>query len=722
MIVMSEEIENIVTKEIEDQKSEESAHVPVFNRELSWLSFNYRVLQEAMDKRLPLYERLKFLAIYSSNLDEFFRVRVASLRSMVAFKEKTIRKLSFNPTEILTKVLKTVEKQQRQFYNTFREVVQALSGRNIRILNETELSEEQGRYVVDYFNDYVRPWVRPMLIIKNRVSAFLKNDTLYLFIKMYPRGNESAEGIPSKSRHPRYANVEIPTDHVDRFLVLPKKDDCHCVIFIDDIIRYNLDNIFPGYKLAGIHAIKMTRDAELNIDDEYSGNLVQKIRRNIEKRRVGVPARFSYDSNIPNRTLKYFMEAYNISKDDLMPENKYLNLTDLFSFPEFDMPDLVNENFPPLPHPDVQPGIPMTHQIEKQNLCYHVPFQSYNDVIRFLNEVARDPEVISIKITLYRVASESKVIKALRKAAEKGKEVIVFSEVKARFDELSNLVSAEKLEASGANVLYSLPGIKVHAKCCLVTKMTDGKITRFGYLATGNFNEKTAKLYGDIGIFTTDQAITQEMDKVFDILQNRDPKYEFKQLLVAPNQMRNKYYDLIDFEINEAKAGRSARIFCKMNSLEDIEMIDKLYEASQAGVSIRLIVRGICCLIPGVKNLSENIRVISIVDRYLEHARVFDFYHGGKGLMYLSSADWMTRNLNKRIEVSFPVKSRAIKKTIRDVLKLQWKDNVKARTINKTQSNPYKKSIATPLQSQHATYEYFLSLYQEARQKDLEKD
>ena len=681
-----------------------------YNRELSWLSFNYRVLQEAKDTSVPLYERMNFLAIYSSNLDEFFRVRVAGLRSIINLKKKTIKKLDYNPKEILKKVLDTVHDQQEEFGKIFEELVLSeLLKNDINLVDETELSPDQQQFVKNYFHDYVRPWLRPMLIVKKRVSPFLKNNALYLLIKLQPKVTEDtgAEG-PVKQKRARYANVEIPTDHVPRFVKLPKCEEQNCVIFLDDIIRFNLNEIFPGYEVVSAHSVKLTRDADLYIEDEFSGNLVKKIKKNLQKRRTGLPSRFLYDKNISDKALKYFRDAFSIKKEDLMKGDRYHNYSDFFGFPDFEKQDLKYEPLPPLPHSQINHKKPLFDQLLNQEYLYHFPYHTYDDIVRFINEAAEDPDVLAIKITLYRVAARSKIVKALIKAAHNGKDVTVFSEVKARFDELSNIVSAEKLEEAGANVLYSLPGLKVHSKLCLITRKEGEHLTRYAYLATGNFNEKTAKLYSDIGYFTTDTLITDEVNMVFQNLGGLEVSYEYKKLLVAPVQMRKKFVELIDYEIDQAKKGNKAEIIIKMNSLEDTEMISKLYDAHNAGVKIQMIVRGICCLVTEVDGLSEKMEAVSIVDRFLEHSRIYYFYHGGEELIYLASADWMNRNLSRRIEVAFPIDKPELKKEILDILQIQLNDNVKARIIDKEQTNPYKKAKSSKkIRAQYATYDYF---------------
>lgn len=693
----------------------------IYNRELSWLSFNYRVLQEALYEGVPLYERIKFLAIYSSNLEEFFRVRVASLRQLVNMNEKTLRKLDFDPNLIQKEIKRVVSGQQEIFFDIFyNKIHPELQKEGICILNENQINRKQGRFVKEYFENNIRPWARPMLIIKKRISAFLKNNTLYLLLRMIPRPDPVDNGEKKKSRA-IYASLEIPTDHLARWLTIPDADNKKCVMFLDDAIRYNLSSLFPGYEIIEVKAAKLTRDGDLNLDDEYSGNIVSKIRKQIEKRLIGIPSRFVYDKTMSKKSLNYFTEAYGIHDEDLIPSDRYQNFEDLFSFPNFDRPDLENSKLQPIDLPQINLKENIFEQISGKQILLYFPYHKYDPVLNLLYQAARDPQVLSIKISLYRVAKESKIIKALRKAAEKGKDVVVFSEVKARFDEMSNILAAEKLESSGVNVLYSLPNLKVHAKICLITRLEDEKIKRYSYLSTGNFNEQTSKLYTDFGYFTSEQAIGEDIKSVFRILAGIELDYDFNKLIVAPNHMRDKFYELIDNEIISAEKGNKAEIFLKMNSLEDKKIIRKLYLASNAGVKIRLIIRGICCLVPGVKGMSENIEVISIVDRFLEHSRIFVFYQNGHYNTYLSSADWMSRNLSRRIETAFEIEPDPLKKIIWDILNMQWNDNVKSRIIDRNQENRFSNHQSEPLQSQLAVLEYLKNLVPIADEKNKYK-
>jgi polyphosphate kinase len=678
-----------------------------FNREQSWLSFNYRVLQEAADKSNPLYERIKFLAIYSSNLDEFFRVRVASLRSLLRLKKKSRETLDFDPLKLLKIIYKTVDSQQEEFGLIFREqILPELKTNGINLINETELNEEQKVFAHEYFQENVVHRIQPILLIKNKIKPFLKNRRLYFAVKLAPK--KELTGKPKLIKH-KYALVEIPSSELPRFIELPGVNEDKFIIFLDDIIRVNLHEIFNAFNIVEAFSIKLNRDADLYIDDEFTGNLYSKIKKGLSKRETGPPSRFLYDKLMPKDFLKLLKYSLELDKEDLMPGGKYHNYFDFFSFPNPTVKGLENEPLTPLinKHPERDD---LFGAIRNGDQCVQLPYHSYDYIIEFLNQAASDPLVKSIKITQYRAAKNSAVVNALLKASENGKEVIAFIEIKARFDEESNLQWAEDMENKGIKVYYSFPGLKVHAKLALVEREENNEIVDYCYLATGNFNEKTAKIYSDFGLFTTNKNITKEVDEVFKYLSGSRINYNFEHLLVARFNMRKGFTRLIDNEIENAAEGKEAKILLKMNSLEDKKMINKLYEASNAGVNVKIIVRGICCLVPGVKGLSENIEVISIVDRFLEHARFYVFYNDGNQLIYAGSADWMKRNLSRRIEVAFSVSDKKIGKEILDILDLQWKDNVKARIIDKKNTNRFRElNSEERIQSQLATYNYLKS-------------
>ena len=660
-----------------------------YNRELSWLSFNHRVLQEAKDQSLPLFERLKFLAIYSSNLDEFFRVRVASLRSLLALKDTTQKKLEFNPRFLLKKILDTVHLQQEEFGNIFREEINPmLESENIFLVDDKSILQNHKEFISNYFRDQIVPFIQPIILDKNKISTFLHNQAIYFALRLIQKQKK-------KSISPRYkyAIVEIPAERLGRFVRLPSDGDKHYVIFLDDIIRLHLPELLPGYKIDSCYSIKLTRDAELYIDDEFTGDLLLKIQKGLAKRKVGAPSRFLYDAKMPDELLKYLRSALKLDRNDLVPGGRYHNFNDFFSFPgvlkNINKSHLQNEVLPPIVSKELEGVISVFDVISEKDVLLSFPYQSFGYVVKFLEEAADDVNVKSIKITLYRVADESLIVRSLIKAAENGKKVTVFVEVKARFDEESNFSSADALEKAGVKVYFSFPGLKVHSKLCLIERTEKKKSKYYTYLATGNFNEKTARIYSDHAILTANQQFGKDADRVFNFLERKNDKVKSKELIVAPKKMRRTFINLIDNEIRNAKENKPSGIIIKLNSLEDRKMINKLYEASNAGVQIRIIVRGICCLIPGINGLSDNIEVISIVDRFLEHARIFIFFNGGEKKYFLSSADWMKRNLSRRIEVAFPVHDNEIQKQLQKMIDLQLNDNVKARIVDKEQKNEY---------------------------------
>ncbi len=655
---------------------------PLFkNRDISWLSFNYRVLQEAKDPKVPLYERIKFLAIYSSNMDEFFRVRVAGIRSLLNISKGAQKELDYNPAELIRKISKEVNKQQKEYGQIFRnKIIPELKENNVCLINECETTNKQKEFTSKYFNERVVHQIQPILLVKNKIVPFLRNRRLYLAVILKPKTADKSKSELKKTRN-RYAIIEIPSNHLPRFIELPSEDKNTYIMFLDDIIRYNLKSIFFGYDIVNAYSIKLTRDAELYIDDEFSGNLVDKIQRSLLKRNIGAPSRFLYDESIPKYFLKLLKETFHIDKDDLIAGGKYHNFNDFFSFPSSDGNDLFNVPLPTLRHSQLDKSRYLFDAIANRDHIVHFPYQTYDYVLQFLDQAADDPSVTSIYITQYRVAKGSEVISALVKAVRRGKKVMVFVELKARFDEESNIHWAEEMKSQGINVLYSFPGLKVHSKLALV-KRTEGKQDKYYcYMATGNFNEKTAQLYSDTGLFTSDPRLTKEVKMVFNYLRDTKVKPKFRHLLVAQFNMRKTFVNLIDNEIEFAKNGKKARIILKMNSLEDKKMILKLYEASNAGVKIDLIIRGICCLLPGVNGLSKNINVISIVDRYLEHSRIFIFHNNGDTKIFAGSADWMKRNLSRRIEVIFPIYNKDVKKEIYDIIKFNKKIMLKQEKL-----------------------------------------
>ncbi|MBE9510489.1 MAG: polyphosphate kinase 1 [Bacteroidetes bacterium] len=674
------------------------------NRDLSWLSFNNRVLEEAKDKSVPLYERLRFLAIYSSNLDEFFKVRVASYRRQLnQFDENTGERRS-DPEKILKDVLSIVNKQLNEFGRIFwKELVPELKSNNIILLQDEDLQKSHKEFITNFFYEQVIPYLQPVLLIKGKISPFLQDDVIYMAIKLFKKLLKKDD--IKKKRKRRYAIVNVPTDKLPRFIELPEANGKHYIMFLDDIIRHNLDALFPGYEISSSYCIKLSRDADLGIDDEFTGDLIEKISKSLVKRKTGVPSRFLFDNNIPGDFLTLLKGTFKLSKKDLVPGGKYHNFSDLFSFPNPLSPDLENEFLPPLYNRDLEQYSSMLEAITERDWMLHFPYHSYDPVIRFLNEAAIDPKVKEIKTTQYRVAADSSVINALINAVRNGKKVTVFVEVKARFDEHANLHFAKLMKKSGIKIIYSIPGLKVHAKGTLILrKPGKNKKDAYAFLSTGNFNEKTAKIYADHGLFTSNENITGELKNLFKYLENQDNQFDFKYLLIAQFNIKDELTRKIDREIDNAEKGKPAWIILKMNGLDNKKMIDKLYEASQKGVKINLIVRGICCLIPG-KQFSKNITITRIVDRFLEHARVFIFNNDDQNEIYMASADWMNRNLNRRIELGFPVLDEDIKKEVMEILRLQLSDNTKARVLDSKHNNIIKSTNNnTKIRAQIETY------------------
>lgn len=678
-------------------KEKQSRFIP---RDISWLSFNYRVLQEAKDPTVPLLERIKFLAIYSNNLDEFYRVRVANLRNLIRLGKKTKSFIEYNPKEILTEVNRIVNEQQKEFSEIFQHQIKPDLGKHgIKIIQRNNLNEEQDKFVEAYFMEYMLPYVQPVLVIKDMIRPFLNNSALYLAVELR---DKQAKNKEDRS----YAIVKVPSDHLPRFIELPSNPGSHQVIILDDIVRNRLPWLFPGYDVMGSYSTKLTRDAELYIDDEFSGNLVQKIKKSLSKRNVGPASRFVYDRKMPQDLMDFISAAFALDDFDLVPEGRYHNNMDFFGFPSFNKHNLKNIPLPPLSYTPIENAKNIFEVLAKGEHLLNFPFHSYESVIKFFEDAANDPHVTHIKITQYRVAKVSRIMEALMKAVKAGKQVSVFVEVKARFDEEANLRWGERLEKAGVKVNYSFPGVKVHAKMALVRRSEKNGAKLYTYLSTGNFHEDTAKIYSDFGFFTTDERLCGEVSRAFSFLETvQYPQNEFKHILVGQFNLRDELERKVDREIEAAQKGKEAKILLKMNSLQDREFIEKLYEASAAGVHVTLIVRGICCLVPQVRGLSENIFAYSIVDRFLEHSRVFYFYNKGKEEVYLSSADWMVRNLDHRIETCFPVYDKQLIDEIKTLMEIQVKDNVKSRILDGDHKNEYHRTDADmAIRSQLETY------------------
>ena len=675
------------------------------SRDLSWLRFNARVLQEAQSPAVPLLERLKFLAIFSSNLDEFFKVRVATLRRLSKLKKKTRAKLGESPKRVLKAVLAEVARQQEEFGATFREqLLPALNERHIHLLSETGLTDQQREWMAQYFRNNVRDLLSPVVLDDTLHHLFLKDQTVYLLFYL---SQPVAKG--KKTDAERVIIMELPTKrHGGRFVRLPDEGDERYVLFLDDAIRVGAAELFPSYQHIDVHAVKLSRDAELDIEEEVSDDLMEKIRSSLSKRATGYPARLLFDPAAPPESLRALKQKTGITDEALVEGSRYHNFRDFFGFPDFGEADFHYPPRPALPHPTLPRTGSLLAAIAQRDHLLHPPYQSFDYVTRLLREAAADPRVSAISITLYRVASKSAVVKALLKAAKNGKQVTAVVELKARFDEESNLFWADKLKRAGAHLVLTPPELKVHSKLLLIARREDDTTCRYAYFSTGNFNESTASLYTDHGLFTADESLTAEAALVFDYLRDQNTVPELHQLLVAPFGLRFRLVELIDYEIKQAKNGHEAYIILKVNAVEDEAMIAKLYEASHAGVRVELLVRGIGRLVPGQPGFSENIRQRGIVDRFLEHSRVYVFAHGGEEKVYVSSADWMTRNLDRRVEVAFPILDDGLRAEVRQLLDFQRYDNVKARDFD-NQFIPAAEHEKT-LQAQEATYTWLKGL------------
>ncbi|MBG42441.1 MAG: polyphosphate kinase 1 [Aequorivita sp.] len=676
------------------------------NRELSWLQFNARVLQEANDKKLPLLERLRFLGIFSNNLDEFFKVRYATIRRIVE-AGKTGRSFlgGISAKDLLEEITLMVIDQQAHSLNILSNIQKELRKENIFIIDETEITPDQSKFISEYFVRHVSPAMMTIMIGELDEFPSLRDSAAYLAVTMMM----SKEDDTFEAKH-NYALIEIPRT-IDRFVVLPPQGEKQYVIILDDLIRHCLHNIFSIFKYETIsaHMIKITRDAELDIDSDLSRSFIEKISKSVKNRSVGDPVRFVYDKSIDKKTLQFLLNKMGIDKtDSIIPGGRYHNRRDYMNFPRLGRPDLQYEPQEPLPIPGLSLQGSLFDRIAEKDYLLHAPYQTFMYVVKFLREAALDPKVKSIKITIYRLAEVSHIASSLINAKKNGKDVTVQIELQARFDEEANIEYAELLQSEDIRLIFGVKGLKVHCKACLVEREENNKNVRYGILSTGNFNESTARLYTDYTLFTADQRICKEINKVFEFFEVNYQVRKYRHLIVSPHYTRKAIYHLIDTEIKNKKAGLPSGIKLKLNSLSDYKMIDKLYEASRAGVKIKMIVRGICCLIPGVKGMSENIEAISIVGKYLEHPRLFIFENAGNSKVYISSADFMGRNLDNRVEISCPIYDESIKREILENFEIGWSDNVKARVISIKNDNAYLKNNKRPVRSQFKMYDYYL--------------
>jgi polyphosphate kinase len=670
----------------------------IINRDISWLSFNERVLQEASDARIPLIERMRFLGIYSNNLDEFYRVRVANIKRVMSFDKNITLNNKGTAQKLYAEIRDIVMKQQKTFEKTYQQIIKELDDNNILLINDQSLSKKQIKQLDAYYNLILKHAIVPIILDKKTSFPVIKDSSIYLAIK-----------IVGKDKKNKYALIQIPSDF-SRFYRLDA-DEKEYFILLDDIIRFYLKNIFKIFEFEEINAytFKFSRDAELNLDDDYSETLIEKIEKSLKQRVKGKPVRFVYDEKMPEDLLNHLLKSLDLTKNEnANPGGKYHNFKDFISFPSFGHSEFKFSEQIPCIHPEMEHVKSLIETIADKDILLHFPYQRFDYIVDTLREAAIDPTVKSIKINVYRVAKQSQIMNALIAAINNGKKVTVFLELQARFDEENNLNWANKLKEHGAKVLFGMQHFKVHSKLIQIARQIDGKEQLISYIGTGNFNEKTSLIYGDLGLLTANPTLGNEVKKVFRLLENNMDRGIYRELLVSPMNTRRKLIALIDKEIKLAENKKKASIKIKLNNLTDPKIIDKLYRASQAGVKIDMIIRGVCCLIPGVKDLSENIRVISIVGRYLEHARFFIFENDKNPSYFISSADWMERNFDKRIEVGCPIYDKSIQNELDFIFEQQWNDTVNARHVCKDQKNTFIKSNGDkPFNAQLALYNYY---------------
>lgn len=695
----------MIDQKSNDNSSSAKKNFPIINRELAWLSFNERVLQEAADINTPLIERLKFLGIYSNNLDEFYRVRVASVKRILGLGKEGKMHMEIMPEQLLEEISKTVINQHAIFEEIYQNILSALAQKNIQIINEQSLSKEQQEFVIKFFKEEVLSNLFPVITDYDSAFPYLNDNSSYLFAKLATDNN---------LKKVKYALIELPTKTNSRFVVLPNQGVNQYIMMLDDVVRYCANDIFKvtGYFVSESYNIKLTRDAELQIDNDMTQSLITKIAKSLKKREKGKPVRLVVDSAISKDMLTFLMNKLKLGKrDQPIPGGRYHNFKDFINFPILGTKDLVYKYPKELSNPYVDdPHVSILKTIQQRDLLLVYPYNTYDHIISLLREASIEPSVQSIQITLYRVANASKIANALINSLKNGKKVTVIVELQARFDEENNIFWAHKLRDEGAQVIFGVPNLKIHAKLFLITAKEKGSIVQYAHVGTGNFNEKTAKIYTDISLLTCDKRITAEMEQVFEFLSNKHEKLSFTNLMVAPFDMRKKIYNLLDKEIANAKNGKEAWVIIKINHLVDREMISKLYKASQAGVKIKLIIRGMCSLACGISGISDNIEGVSIVDKYLEHIRLFIFANDNNPLYYISSGDWMTRNLDFRCEVAIPIYNEKIKATLKALVDIQLADNTKSRVLDAKLSNAYVKVIdgKKAVRSQEEIYQYLV--------------
>ena len=672
------------------------------NREMSWLDFNARVLQEAAHQNVPLLDRLRFIGIFSNNLDEFFQVRYATVQR-IAQSEKTGKKIfgGESATKLLKMITQKVIEQQKESVQILSGIEQELEKEQIYLVNENQVLDEHKAFLKEYFIQKVSPALMTIMISDKETQDFSDNQA-FLAVKLTFTNGETPKT--------KFALIEIPKD-LDRFIVLPQLGEKQYVMFLDDLIRYHFDLIFNFFDFTSIsaHMIKVTRDAELDMEGDVSKSYIYKIVESVRERILAEPVRLVYDKDIAEDTLEVVKQILGMdSNDSLIPGGRYHHRRDYMNFPQFKNQNLQYDKVDPVPIPGLSLEKSIIKAVDKKDFLLYSPYHSFSYLIKFLREAALDPEVTTIKITIYRLSKLSNVASALINAVKNGKKVLVQIELQARFDETNNITYAEQMEAAGVQLIFGIPGLKVHSKIGLIEKNVNGKKKRYGFISTGNFNEDTAKIYTDYTLLTSNQKILKEVNKVFNFLQVHYKLKKYKHLIVSPHYTHNTVVRMINQEIENHKAGLPSGVRLKLNAITNFKMIEKLYEASCEGVSIQMIVRGICCLIPGVKGMSENIEVISIVDKYLEHPRVYMFDNSGNPKVYLSSADFMTRNIENRVEVAVPIYDSILKQEIQDVFEIAWNDNVKARKINGHEQNLFVVNGKEEIRSQWKIYDYYI--------------
>jgi polyphosphate kinase len=678
-------------------------------RDISWLSFNARVLQEAADDTVPLWERIRFLGIFSNNLDEFFRVRVATLKRMIQVGNKAKMHLEENPEKILEEIQMTVLNQQSEFNSIWENILDEMREQKIFLVSEKDLNPEQQAFVQRYYDEEVSANVIPLMIESIQDLPFLRDKSIYLGVVLSKK--ESA-------LKRMYSIIEVPTRVQSRFVLLPSPDDEHHIILLEDVIRFNLPEIFSyfGFDECQSAVFKLTKDAEIDIDNDISTTLIQKIEKGLKNRRKGKPVRFIYDKEMDSGLLEFLIRKFNLTKrDNIIPGGRIHNFREFMDFPRHIFKQK-SQRRRPFYHPALMENR-VTDVVLQKDVMLHFPYHSFNPVIDLLREAAIDPDVTSIKITCYRLARQSKIINALINAVRNGKQVTVMLELRARFDEEANLAWKERLEEDGVKVLIGIPNMKVHAKLCVIRKRLEDKIVQYGFVSTGNLNESTAKVYADHCLLTSNREIMADANRIFNYVEHHKTGNHFlkacKSLLPSPGIARNEIVKMIHAEVKNALRGNPAKITAKMNSLSDEDIISELYDAAKAGVEINLIIRGIFCMVTENIKFDKPIKALSIVDEYLEHARVWMFHNGGKEKIFISSADWMVRNLDHRVEATCPIFDESIKKELKDIINIQLHDNVKARWLNNALTNEYVEADGIQVRSQVETYNYLHSKIEE---------